>query len=324
MVIVLVVFGAWYFLVAPKPFTGTPDAITLGMPPLLDASGLAIIADDQHYFADNGLNVTLKTFETGSASVDGVLENKADIAIATEFIIVRHGFKQDKISDIGTITKSEKQYFLIGRSDHGILTAADLKGKKIAVPKGTVGEFYLGRFLELHGIDLGEVTIIDIPPQQTIDVIQNGTVDAVVIWKPFADTIKGQLGANGVIWSAESGQLGYWNAICENDWISQNPAIIDRFLKSMDQAARYIINHPAEAKAIVQERLTDESYVDSTWPDTQFSLSLDQSLITAMEDEGRWMINNNLTAYRSIPDYREYLYPDALEKLKPEAVNIIG
>jgi hypothetical protein len=42
-----------------------------------------------------------------------------------------------------------------------------------------------------------------------------------------------------------------------------------------------------------------------------------------MEDEGRWMINNNLTSAKNIPDYRDYIYTKGLEEVMPESVNII-
>ncbi len=100
--------------------------------------------------------------------------------------------------------------------------------------------------------------------------------------------------------------------------------MINRFLKSVDQAAKYSVYYPAEAKAIVQKRLhSDNDYIASAWAGTQFSLTLDQSLITAMEDEGRWMINNNLTSEKNIPDYRDYFYLKGLDEVKPESVNII-
>ena len=53
-------------------------------------------------------------------------------------------------------------------------------------------------------------------------------------------------------------------------------------------------------------------------------LSLDQSLVTAMEDEGRWMIDNNLTTEKTIPNFRYYIYSKGLMEVNPDAVNIIG
>jgi NitT/TauT family transport system substrate-binding protein len=60
----------------------------------------------------------------------------------------------------------------------------------------------------------------------------------------------------------------------------------------------------------------------SIWPQHQYSLSLDQSLLTAMEDEGRWMIANNLTSEKTLPDYSDYIYTKGLEAVIPESVNI--
>jgi NitT/TauT family transport system substrate-binding protein len=41
------------------------------------------------------------------------------------------------------------------------------------------------------------------------------------------------------------------------------------------------------------------------------------------EDEARWMIKNELTTEKKIPDFVNYIYADGLKTVKPEAVNII-
>ena len=61
----------------------------------------------------------------------------------------------------------------------------------------------------------------------------------------------------------------------------------------------------------------------TVWPKHRVSLSLDQSLVTAMEDEGRWMIKNNLTTEKMIPDFMDYIYTEGLERVKPEAVSLV-
>jgi NitT/TauT family transport system substrate-binding protein len=42
-----------------------------------------------------------------------------------------------------------------------------------------------------------------------------------------------------------------------------------------------------------------------------------------MEDEARWMIRNQFTSEKQVPDFLDYLYLDGLQSVKPEAVNII-
>ncbi len=92
----------------------------------------------------------------------------------------------------------------------------------------------------------------------------------------------------------------------------------------MIQAEEYTITHPDGAKAIVQKWM---NYTDATmaaiWPDHQYSLTLDQSFVLAMEDEARWMIKNNLITEEQVPNFLDYIHEDGLKAIKPEAVNII-
>jgi hypothetical protein len=53
------------------------------------------------------------------------------------------------------------------------------------------------------------------------------------------------------------------------------------------------------------------------------ALSLDQTLVAATKDETQWMINNNLSGERQIPDFLNYICEDGLKAIRPEAVNII-
>ena len=66
------------------------------------------------------------------------------------------------------------------------------------------------------------------------------------------------------------------------------------------------------------------SYIASVWSDYQYSVTLDQSFILLMQDEARWLIDNNLTSVNSVPNFLSYVYVDGLKSVSPESVNIIG
>jgi ABC-type nitrate/sulfonate/bicarbonate transport system substrate-binding protein len=319
---IAIIFGAWYLQGSPQKYSGPPESVIIGTPPL-ELSALIYIAQDQNFFADNGLNVTIKNYDSGLYAVNGLIGDEVDIAAASEFILVGKAFKNEKISAIGSIDKYESHY-IIARKDKGITSLSDLKGKKIGVPRQTAAEFYLGRYLNLHGIRLNEVTLVDQKPQQLTDSITKGDIDAVLIWEPYADTIKNNLGDNAILWPAQSGQVGYWLIICNNDRIAGQPSTIERFLRSLAQAEKYSVSYPTGAKATVQKKLQyNATFLDKIWPQNQFALSLDQSLIIAMEDESRWMMNNNLTMNNVMPNYMDYIYRDGLGIVKPGSMNII-
>ena len=65
------------------------ESITVAYSPF-ESTALLWIAEDQHYFEKNGLNLTLRKYDSGAGSLDGVINGEADLAVGvTEFPLVR-------------------------------------------------------------------------------------------------------------------------------------------------------------------------------------------------------------------------------------------
>jgi NitT/TauT family transport system substrate-binding protein len=174
-------------------------------------------------------------------------------------------------------------------------------------------------------LSLADVTLVDLKsPAEWVNAVVDGSVDAVATAQPYANSAKDRLGSNAVFWSVQSNQPLYALAISTDDWISAHAELVNRFLRSLLQAEEFTLNYSAEAKAIVKEQLSlTDAYIETVWVQNQFSLSLDQSLVSAMESEARWMMTNNLTNQTSIPDFLNYLYIEGLSSVKPGSVNVI-
>jgi len=289
-----------------------------------ESTALLCIALDQQLFSRHGLDVSTLKYDTGVGALEAVLDGSADIAVGpAEFPLVRSAFENKQIRAFAIIDRAEFIY-LIGRKDHGITDIADLKGKMVGAAPGTIAEFYLGRLLTLNGMHASDIRLVKLATRsEWVNAIVDGDVDAVVVAEPQAGLIRRQLGPNAAAWSAQSSQPQYILAIASQDWISRHPERIRRFLTALAAAEEYLIRYPLEARTIVQEQFNLEaSYMDSVWEQNQFSLFLDQALILAMEDEARWMIQNNLTPKTQIPDFGAYIYTDGLKAVKPLSVRI--
>ena len=80
----------------------------------------------------------------------------------------------------------------------------------------------------------------------------------------------------------------------------------------------------AEARRFVEDHFQYESiYIESIWPRYQFIVVLPQALLPVFEDQARWRMENNLNIAKEIPNYLDYIYLEALEEVKREAVGII-
>ena len=304
----------------PEKYTGPVEKITVAAAAYLTGA-LVYVAEDQGYFEENGLEVTIKDYGSGKAAADALLAGEADISTSAGFVFVSNSFDHADLRVLGTVATAQVKE-LVARKDKGITTTDDLIGKKIGVTKKSGAEFLLGVFLIFNALSYEDVELVDLKPSEIVEAISNGDIDATFTWDPYLYNIKGELGDNVISWPG--GEDFYFVLITKEDWIENNPAAAERFMKSLLEAEDYIKDHPEEAKGFVKDRFDYESdYMDYSWPKQEFAVILEQAMLIAFEDQARWRIDNNLTDATRVPNYLDYIYLDALEKVKPEAIGII-
>jgi NitT/TauT family transport system substrate-binding protein len=310
---------------AHRPATLPAASITLGAPARLEAALPLLVAEEQGFFARNGLTVDLRAYDSGRAAMTGLSNGEVDVAgPMSEYVLAGEGLKGASAQALASIDRLEFT-FVVARKDHGIASATDLRGRRVGVVRGTSPEFYLSRFLELHGIDPEEVDLVDTASLPTgAEMMVRGDVDALVSPEPYASQAAEQLGDKAVMWSAQSSQPAYSLLVTRRDWIADHPDAAHRLLRAVDEAVDHIAQNPDNAKRIARERLdlTDERLA-TVWPRNQFALSLDMALVIAMEDQARWMIEKGLADAKQVPDFGQYVHLEALRAVKPEAVKVI-
>jgi NitT/TauT family transport system substrate-binding protein len=110
----------------------------------------------------------------------------------------------------------------------------------------------------------------------------------------------------------------------KDELIKTRPMAVTGLLKGVVQAEDFLKKDEERAQAIVERALgLDHESVVKTWAKTRFRVRLDQSLLTLLEDEGRWAIRNKLVDAEKIPNYLNFLYIEGLEKIKPDIVTVI-
>jgi len=327
LIAVIVLGGAclWYQSASSRFDQGPTEPITVAFSPF-ESTALFWIAADQGFFNRHGLDITLRHFDSGAAALDSVMNGDADLCVGTtEYPLVRQAFANASVRTLAVIDKGDFIY-LVGRKDRGIRSVQDLRGKRVGTTIGTISEFHLVRYLNLHNMTLKDITLVDLAtPAEWVNATADGDIDAIATAQPYANEARDRLGENAVIWPIQSDQPLFALVVAGDLWIERHPDTARRFLQSLADAEKYLTTHPsAESRAIVQRRLNlKPEYMDTVWQQNRFSLSLDRSLIAAMEDEGRWMIANRLTNATAVPDFRKYIDITGLKQVMPDAVTIL-
>ncbi|BCJ89672.1 sulfonate ABC transporter substrate-binding protein [Terrihabitans soli] len=74
---------------------------------------------------------------------------------------------------------------ILVQKDSPIKSVADLKGKKVALNKGSNVHYLLVKALEKAGLAYSDVEVAYLPPADGRAAFEKGAVDAWVIWEPF-------------------------------------------------------------------------------------------------------------------------------------------
>ena len=83
-----------------------------------------------------------------------------------------------------TVPRPASEAVLVPKGS-AIKTVTDLKGKKIALNKGSNVHYFLVKLLEKHGLTYADVNPVFLPPSDARAAFEKGSVDAWVIWDPF-------------------------------------------------------------------------------------------------------------------------------------------
>ncbi|RYY99755.1 MAG: sulfonate ABC transporter substrate-binding protein [Comamonadaceae bacterium] len=84
-----------------------------------------------------------------------------------------------------TVPRPQAESVLVPRGS-ALRTVADLKGRKVALNKGSNVHYFLVKLLEKHGLRYADVDVAFLPPADARAAFEKGSIDAWVIWDPFA------------------------------------------------------------------------------------------------------------------------------------------
>ena len=203
----------------------TVETITLGTAHPQDFAALVWIAEDQGYFAANGLKVNIKTYDAGAKAAKDLLAGNLDLATATDFVVARSILNQDDLRIICNICEIGAGTLKIAaRKDRGIAQLSDLRGKRIGLSRGTASEFALDLLLIMENIPVRKIEKVNLSPTEQIKAISESRVDAVIVWEPFYSKIRSELGENCAGWPVQSIQNNYWLLLVNIGGHQQTPS----------------------------------------------------------------------------------------------------
>ncbi len=309
----------------------TQHEVTVGITTTYLGEAATFVALEKGYFEKNGLDVTLKHNASGSISIRDLFDGKIDIAHVAETPIAYalhdtgyyKGPTVPPFQIFADMIYSDNIQKIIARRDRGIEQPSDIRGKKVAIFKGTQLDYYFDSFLLEHQIPDEQITYVDMRPTDQVEAIVEGDIDAAVTWEPYASYIEDILNEDGIILQTELTYSTLWMATTLNSYAREHPSVLTAYLKSLSRAQKYIQKHPLETqKMLAKHTGIAVNIIQSLWNEIDYELSLSERMLTLLEDQARWLNRNNMADTTGF-NMEQLVNYEPMQKIYPQGISII-
>jgi len=229
-----------------------------------------VVAVEKGFFAAQGLDVELIAPADPNDPPKLAAAGKIDIAISYQpqlHLYVNQGLP---LKRFGTLIATPLNSVVVLK-DSPIKSIADLKGRKIGYSVGGFEDALLKALLARHGIKLDEVTLVNVNFSLSPSLI-SGQVDAVIgAFRNFELNQMDLVNKPGrAFYLEEEGIPAYDELIMVTNRDKLNDPRLRGFLRAVEQATQFILNHPQEAWGlfIKNHKELDDELNRRAWRDT--------------------------------------------------------
>ena len=277
------------------------------------------VAKEAGLFEKNGLDVTINTGPSGSAMVPFLINNQIHAAYGSDLAGVINHNVDNNIVVVADGTYLLKWLSVIGRN---VPDMAALKGKRVAIAKGTGAEIFWNRVVEKLKLNASDYKIVDVESPEMVAALERGDIDAFATWEPWPTRALMNVKGTKLLQDAE----GIYNNInfvyMNRTWIEKNEDTAVRFMRALVEANDLIGKDRAAAATMVSKFLKmPVELARELMPKVEYNMTLtDRAVATIKISEEQLLRQGKLKP--GALDYSRYVYTDLLKKVRPENVKI--
>lgn len=148
--------------------------------------------------AEQGVEVSWTEFPGGPQLLEGLNVGSIDFGVTGETPPVFAQAAGANLLYVAYEPPAPSSEAILVPKGSSLKSVAELKGKKVALNKGSNVHYLLVRALEDAGLKYSDITPIYLPPADARAAFERGSVDAWVIWDPFLAAAENQLQARSL------------------------------------------------------------------------------------------------------------------------------
>jgi len=192
-----------------------------------------------------GYKVEWEEFAAGPQQLEAMNAGGLDIALTAESPPIFAQAAGSSLVYLAANSSEGKAISLLVPFNSPIKSIKDLKGKKIASQKASIGHYLIVKALEKAGLKFSDIQAVYLQPSDANAAFSQGKVDAWFIWEPFV--MRNEKNKVGRV-LLDGGDLRDSNNFYSTtrEFYQQNTAAIKVFLEELQKKHIWARSHPKE------------------------------------------------------------------------------
>lgn len=210
--------------------------------------------------AEKGVAVKWTEFPFGPPLLEAINVGSIDVGTVGESPPI---FAQAAGADlvyIGNEPPAPASEALLVPRDSPVKSVAELKGKRLAVAKGSNANYLLVKLLEKAGLKLTDVEVVYLPPADARAAFEGGRVDGWAIWDPFLAAAEKQLGAR-ILADGKGVVANHQFYLSARAYAEKYPEIVHILLEEIDKVDQWGRANPKEVAKFLAPQIGIEQPV---------------------------------------------------------------
>ena len=198
-----------------------------------------------------GFTVKWVEFPAGPQLLEGLNVGAVDVGHVGEAPPIFAQAAGARFAYIGFDPAAPRAEAILVLKDSPIKSVADLKGKKVALNKGSNVHYLLVKQLEKHGLKLSDIEPVYLAPADGRAAFESKRVDAWAIWDPFQAAAEKAIGARVLADGTPGVVNNHLYYLGQRDFVAKNPKVIQALFDDSVEQGIWIKKNLQHAAAII-------------------------------------------------------------------------
>lgn len=268
-----------------------------------------------------GFTVSWDEYLAGPQQLEALNAGSLDLALTAESPPVFAQAAGAPLVYLAATPVNGKLISLVVPKNSSVQSVTDLKGKRVAFQKASIGHYLMVRALEKYGLKLSDIESVYLPPPDANAAFSEGKVDAWFIWEPFVSR-NVQKGLARVVLDGGDGLRDTTNFYStRREFLEQHSDVLKVFLEDLQKNEMWAKeNRQAVIDLLAPVTQLQPNILESVYEKTEWGVKpiTEQAINKQQAVAEKWFSLNLIPKQVDVRD--GFLTPDKYAELLPKDV----